>query len=425
MKKIFLTVMVIALALCMGLSACTPQQTPGQGTQSPGEPATPSSPNSPSTANTPEVTDDDTVKVPVGPSSVKVAFITNLSVGGATEQGLCSRDGFQLAIDECNAGGGINGIMLEAVIYDDEASPEKAVEYVTRAIEQDGVVAITGFVNSGNAQASSYLAQEAGITMLVNYGTATDITTKYRDEDRNFIFRYSLLDGEQVIKMLDFVEKQNFSKIAILHDTSGYGVSGSEDLKKGLAARGLTYDMIDTLNTNDTDMTTQLNKFKNAGVDCVMTYCLSPENANILLSAKKIDYSPVLISSWSVGFTTFARLAGEAKNGSFYFTSAYSVGQTEKSTYLHETLIRKNGHDILPIASAFGYDAMNMLIQAMGEAGSFDSVAIRDALEGISVFDGCVGVIGKPFSKTDHEAISGDYIYLHIYENNVIVPAKY
>lgn len=415
MKRTKLGFLVITIFLCLAMVACTttaPSAQPSiEGDKAPAAPEAGS--NAPA-ANTPK-----------GPASVKVAFITNMSVGGATEQGLCCRDGFQLAVDEINAKGGINGTMIEAVIYDDEATPEKAVEYVTRAIEQDGVVAITGFVNSGNAQASSFLAQEAGIPMLVNYGTASDITTKYSGEDKNYIFRYSLLDGEQVNKMLDFVESQNFQKIAILHDTSGYGVSGAEDIKKGMEARGLKYDMIDTLNTNDTDMTTQLNKFKSAGVDCVMTYCLSPENANVLLSAKKIDYSPIFISTWNVGFTTFARLAGSEKNGSFYFTSAYSVGQTEKSTYLHETLIAKNGTDILPIASAFAYDSMNLLIQAMQEAGSFEPAAIRDALENILVFDGCVGVIEKPFSKTDHEGISGDFIYMSVYENDVIVPVKY
>lgn len=355
--------------------------------------------------------------------AVKIGFVTNLSVGGATEQGTCSRQGFELAIEEINASGGINGVMLEPVIYDDEAAPEKAVENVTRLINQDEVVAILGFVNSGNAQASMQLCQEAEIPLFVNYATATAITTTYQQEEKNYIFRYSLLDTEQVSKMLDFVQSKGFQKIGILHDTSGYGVNGMQDIVAQMDSRGMKYEMIETLNTNDTDMTPQLTKFKNADIDCVILYNLSPENANTIRSANKIDYHPTFIGSWSISFTTFTRLAGESQNG-VNMTTAYRVGQTPKSTELHEALIAKYGSDVLPVASAFAYDSMMMLAQAMKNSPSLDSKNIRDALEATEIFDGAVGVIENPFTKEDHEAISGEYIYTAVWENNEIVPAK-
>ena len=350
------------------------------------------------------------------PSALKIGFVTNLSVGGATEQGVATRNGFELAINEINANGGINGKQINLIIYDDEAKPEKAVEHVTRMISQDKVLAIAGFVNSGNALAVQQLVQDNKIPLLVNYATATNVTLRFQNEPKNYMFRYSLRDADQVARMLDFVQEQGFKKIAILHDTSGYGVNGKMDIIKQMETRGMKPLMIDTLNTNDTDMTAQLQKFKKSGCDVVMMYNLSPENANTVRSAKKIDYNPVFIGTWSMSFNTYDRLAGDLKNGTLTTTS-YIVGQTPKSKELNEKMLSTYNSDILPIGSAFGYDSAYMLAEAI-RIGGPDPEKIRDALENLESFDGAVGLIVKPFSQTDHEAISVDHIFIAEWKDN-------
>lgn len=356
------------------------------------------------------------------PSEIKIGFVTDLSVGGATEQGVATRQGFELAVKEFNAAGGYNGTPVKLITYDDEAKPEKAVELVTRLINQDKVLAIAGFVNSGNALASEQLTQDAKVPMLVNFATATAITTKFQDQPKNYIFRYSLLDSEQVSIILDWAKTKNFKKIAILHDTSGYGVSGKEDVLKQMAARGMKAAAIDTLNVNDTDMTPQLQKFKKAGIDAVFLYNLSPENANVIRSAQKIDYKPTFFGSWSISFGTFKRLAGDLRNG-VYTSTSYVVGQTEKSKALHDKMVKEYSDDTLPIASAFGYDSANLLLQALKTAGP-NSEKIRDALENMESFDGAVGKINKPFSPKDHEGIGLDQIFMAVWENGELKKVK-
>lgn len=413
MKKInrsfFLVMTIILVSVALVLSGCGSTATTTAG--------------STATTGTTQQGATTTTTAKAGPASIKIGFVTNLTVGGATEQGVATRNGFELAVKEINAAGGINGkTKIDVVYYDDEAKPEKAVEHVTRLINQDKVAAIVGYVNSGNALATIQLAQESEVPMLVNFATSTAITTTYEKEDKNYIFRYSMLDSLQVTKMLEYIQAKNFQKIGILHDTSGYGVNGMKDVVDQMTKKGMKATQIETLNTNDTDMTVQLQKFKAAGCDCILLYNLSPENANTIRSSFKVDYHPTFIGSWSIAYNQFARLLDkDMKNGVLMVTS-YVVGQTPKSVELNKAMLAAYGSDVLPIGSAYGYDSAYLIAEAI-KASDFTPQGIRDALENLPKFEGAVGPIEKPFSKTDHEAIPIDGYFVGVWKDDAIIKA--
>ena len=83
--------------------------------------------------------------------------------------------GAELALDQVNAAGGINGVMLELVPYDDQSTPEGAVKAVTRLVDVDEVVAICGSNSSPNIIAASSITEEAGV-IQVGAGTSPSYT---------------------------------------------------------------------------------------------------------------------------------------------------------------------------------------------------------------------------------------------------------
>ena len=99
---------------------------------------------------------------------IKIGFNAPLT-GFAAADGNSARTGAELAVEQINAGGGVNGRMLTLVVYDDQASPKEAVPIATKLIEKDEVsIGISGSY-SGATRAAAGIFQSAGVPYISAY----------------------------------------------------------------------------------------------------------------------------------------------------------------------------------------------------------------------------------------------------------------
>jgi branched-chain amino acid transport system substrate-binding protein len=342
--------------------------------------------------------------------------------GGTAKFGEAVKRAAEMAIEEFNAAGGANGQKAKLIVYDDEAKPEKSVEIVQRLIQQDKVVAFLGPANSGNAKAHIKFAQEAGVAEIIPVATATAITPTYANEEKNYIFRVAPYDKGQVETILKWVvEEKKFSKIGLLHDTTGYGQGGKEDVESVLKEKyNLTLTAVESFQVNDTNMESQLAKMRDASVEAVIFYGLAPEAAQYLKSRQKLNYYPITVASWATGDPTVKELVGDLVNKDVYMVQSFTIDQSEAAKQFHEKVVAKYGEDIFPIASAQGYDSTRLILEAVKKAGT-DPKAIRDAIENMEGFSGVTAIGAKPFSKENHEAFTSDNMFLATYKDGEIV----
>src|SRR5690606_29041658 len=123
--------------------------------------------------------------------TVKIGFHAPLT-GFAAADGTSSRNGAELAVEQANAEGGIDGKQIELVVYDDQAEPKQAVPIATKLIEQDGVkVAVSGSY-SAPTRAAAGVFQEAGIPYISAYAVHPDITRA-----GDYVFRTSFMGEVQ------------------------------------------------------------------------------------------------------------------------------------------------------------------------------------------------------------------------------------
>ncbi len=395
----------IALMVTMVLAACGPKLDQPSGGQSGGQ--------QPSGTSTPAA------------SSAGGEFNIGLAIslsGGTAKFGEAVKRSAEMAIEEFNAAGGANGMKAKLVVYDDEAKPEKSVEIVQRLIQQDKVVAFIGPANSGNAKAHVKFAQEAGVPEVIPVATATAITQTYAKEDKNYIFRVTPYDRGQVETMLKWlVEEKKFSKLGLLHDTTGYGQGGKADVEDVLKEKyNLSLTAVESFQVNDTNMESQLTKMKNANVEAVIFYGLAPEAAQYLKSREKLNYYPITAASWATGDPTVKELVGDLVNKDVYFVQSFTVDQSEAAKKFHEKVVAKYGEDIFPIASAQGYDSTRLILEAVKKVGT-DPKAIRDAIENMQGFEGVTAISEKPFTKENHEALTSENMFLATYKDGLIV----
>ncbi len=394
----------LVLVASLGLAACAPkldqQAGPSQGGQQ-----TASGRSTASGAN----------------NEFAVGLAISLS-GGTAKFGEAVKRAAEMAVEEFNAQGGADGKKAKLIVYDDEAKPEKSVEIVQRLIRQDQVVAFVGPANSGNANAHIRFAQEAGIPEVIPVATGTAVTKTYEKEPKNYIFRVSPYDKGQVETMLKWlIEEKKFSKIGLLHDTTGYGQGGKADVETVMKETyNLAPAVIESFQVNDTNMEAQLSKMRAANVDAVIFYGLAPEAAQYLKSREKLNYYPITVASWAMGDPTVKELVGDLVNKDVYMVQSFTIDQSEAAKAFHDKIVAKYGEDIFPIASAQGYDCMRLILEAVKKAGT-DPKAIRDAIENMEGFKGVTAIGEKPFTKENHEGLTSQNMFLATYKDGVII----
>ena len=369
----------------------------------------------------PQVKDASTS--PTG-DAIVVGMAIDLSAGTAS-YGLAAQQGAQLAVDEFNKAGGYNGRPVKLVIYDDAANPQKSSELITRLISQDKAVALIGPANSGNANQHIEIVQKAEIPEVIPVATAAAITLKYQKEPKNYIFRVSMVDSAQVLVMLRHAKEKGYKNVGVLHDTTGYGKFGVEEVQKQAASFGVQVAATASFQVGDTNLEPQLNKMRDAKVDMVIIYALAPEVSQVLKSADKVNYVPVFMGSWASGDPLVKQLAGDLVNkGNLFMVQSFTVDQSKAAIALDKQLQQRYGDKyIFPIAAAQTYDSAQLILQALKKVGP-DSKAMRDAIENMTDFKGVTATPAKPFTKENHESLGAEHMFVGTWKDGRVIKAK-
>jgi branched-chain amino acid transport system substrate-binding protein len=348
--------------------------------------------------------------------------------GGSAPMGVSMRDGVKLAVAEINAAGGVLGRQIQLVERDDEAKNERGVQIAQELINKEKVVATVGFINTGVALASQRFYQEAKIPVINNVATGTVITKQFEKEKDNYIFRTSAADKIQAKMIADeAVDKQKFTKVAILADSTNYGQLGREDLEKVLADKKVTPVAVEKYNIKDVDMTAQLLKSKQGGAQAVLTYGIGPELAQIANGMEKLNWQVPIIGSWPLSMGNFIDNSGKNGNGARMPQTFIQDGNTPKRKAFIEAYQKAYKVDRMPsaVSAAQGYDSIMLLAAAIKQAGTTDGDKVRAALENLNTkVEGVVTTYDKPFTHDDHEAIKPGMVVMGEVKNGRVILGK-
>ena len=334
--------------------------------------------------------------------------------GGSSSMGVSMRDGVRLAVEEINKAGGVLGRQIQVVERDDEAKNERGVQIAQELINKEKVVATVGYINTGVALASQRFFQEAKIPVMNNVATGSIITRQFDDQPENYIFRNAAHDSIQAPMIVEeAITRRGFKKVAILADSTNYGQLGRADLEKALDLKGIKPVAVEKFNIKDVDMTAQLLKAKAAGAEAVLTYGIGPELAQIANGMTKLGWKVPMVGSWTLSMANYIDNAGPGGEGARMPQTFIQEPTTPKRqsfiiSYL-KTFNPKNARIDSPVSAAQGYDSIYLLAAAMKQANSTEGPKIKAALEDLKApVEGVVTTYNKPFTKTDHEAITAN-----------------
>ncbi|MBE5833296.1 MAG: amino acid ABC transporter substrate-binding protein [Butyrivibrio sp.] len=224
-----------------------------------------------------------------GASTFKIGGI-GPTTGAAAIYGSDVRDAIQIAVDEINEAGGINGYQIEYKFEDDEHNAEKSVN-AYNTLKDWGMQMLVGCVTSAPTIAVSEKTYEDNMFMLTPSGTAVNCV-QYDNA-----FRVCFSDPNQGSASAEYIAGNSSlkdSNIAIIYDSSTEYSAGIHDSFVSKASELGLNVVSDTAFTTDsaTDFTVQLQTARDADADLIFLPIYYNEASLILTQANTMGYAP-------------------------------------------------------------------------------------------------------------------------------------
>jgi branched-chain amino acid transport system substrate-binding protein len=319
--------------------------------------------------------------------TIKVAILAPLS-GPVPTFGVMTRDGALLAIEEWNAKGGVLGKKIVPVVEDSQCTPDPAVNAANKVIDQDKVHYIIGEVCSKASIPVSEIANSKKVVQISPTSTNPDVTVGKDGKAKDYIFRACFIDPFQGTVGAKFALGTLKAKTAfIMLDQANDYVKGlAEFFEKAFTAEGGKIVGKETYTSKDTDFSAILAKVAAAKPDIIYL----PDYYNIVnLVTKQAKEKGIKAPFMGGDGWDSSDMDLKAADGG-YFTNHYSPQDTRPEV---QNLVKAfgakykddKGQPKVPDAlAALAYDATNLLLQGIKEAGADDTTKVKDALAKIS-----------------------------------------
>ncbi len=338
---------------------------------------------------------------------IKIGGLFNVTGGQASLDGP-SLAGFQLAAEEINAAGGVNGKKIKVVSVDGKTDATASANGMQELIDVEKVVAVAGFSDTAFAAAAGPIAQNAGVPFVSTGATSPTLP----DLVGYSMFMAAFGDDVQAHAIADFsLEKLNAKNAWVLTDTSAdFTMNVSKFFTDRYTAKGGKVVLEDKYDgAADTDFSAQITRLKNLPTKPeVLLVSALPDKAGVVVKQireKGID-TPIVSCD---GFDTPAlvEMGGVPQTNNVFFSTHMSMeNKDEKVQNFIKAYKAKTGKEPENAFAALGYDTMYLIADAIKNAGSEDPKAIRDTLALTKGFKGVTGEISYEDSRVPTKSVT-------------------
>ena len=372
--------------------------------------------------------------------TIKIALTGPFS-GGSAPMGTSMRDGAKLAITEINAAGGVvisgKKKKIEIIERDDEGKNERGALIGQELASMSDLSGVIGSVNTGVVIAGDKHLQEKGITKIITPAAGSASMTQWSKagvKDLS-IFRFAAHDGIQSAMVVEEAINQKFTKVAIIYDSTNYGVSGHDDLVNQIKVQGNKLEVVanEKFNIGDKDMTSQLLSAKSKGAQAILIWGIGPEMAAVSNGMAKLEMKMPLIGGWTLSMSNYIDNAGKNGNGTLMPQTFIEEPITAKAKSFIEGYHKTYNVTRIPspVSAAQGYDAVYIFAAAVKQAQSDDTHKIKEALEDLrEPVKGVIETWNHPFSKWNatneqtHEAFRRENVVMGKIQDGHVVFAN-
>ena len=311
--------------------------------------------------------------------------------GSEATFGQSTDNGIELAIQQVNAKGGVNGKPVRLITYDDKGDAKEAGTAVTRLVTRDKVSAVIGEVASGLSLAGAPVCQQYGVPMISPSSTNPRVTTV-----GDMIFRVCFIDPFQGYVCAKFARenpKLKAEKIAILYDQAApYSEGLAREFDKAFKSMGGTITTRQAYTAGDQDFTAQLTTIRGTSPDMIFIPGYYTDVGNIAIQARKLGIKAPLLGGDGWDSVKLAEIARDSIEGSYY-SNHYSHEDPRPRVQEFISQYKVKYGAVPDGLAALGYDAAMLMFDAMTRAKSLNGSELASAIASTRDFDGVTGKI--------------------------------
>jgi len=324
--------------------------------------------------------------------TVKIGVLAPLT-GFAASDGASVKNSIKLAVDQVNAGGGVLGHKVEAVIYDDAADPKQATALARKLIEQDQIKAFVAGSYSMPSRAVAPLFNDEKVPLVAAYATHPDVTM---DGKLTFSFRNGFLGTvEGKAAAYTCVKILKGKKIAVLTSDNDFGKTMAAGFKMFMdspAAKGAQVVSWQTYPMSEKDYKPYLAKIKAENPDVVFSAGYYFQSGPMVKQAREMGLNAQFVGEEGADSPEFVEIAGKASEG---FVIVTNLNRDDKRPIVQNFLKEyKSQFKVAPdMVGASAYDAFMIICEGMKRANSLDGTAVQKAINTINNYNGLTGMI--------------------------------
>lgn len=313
------------------------------------------------------------------------------NTGSLAAYGAAVTTAVELAVEEINAAGGINGSQVKVVNADDQFDPTECLNAFNSLVSQ-GIGLIVGSVTSGCTSAITDAANEEEVCLLTPSATADSITT----ED-DYVFRACYADSFQGAIAAAYAKQSGYTEVGVVYCASDTYSKGLYDSFNAACEKyGVTVKAVESSASLDVqDYTNQFASMVKAGVDFVYApYYYDVIGPYIVTQARAAGYKGIIMGADGYDGTPDYVVEGADLSvfNDVYWTNHYDPADTSEKVQSFVKAYEAKFGSTPNAISALAYDAVYMYKQAIEAAGSADPKAVRDALaDTTAVYSGVTG----------------------------------
>ena len=306
--------------------------------------------------------------------SLKIGFNVPLT-GFAAADGKSALNGAKLAVKQANQAGGINGKMIELVVYDDQASPKQAVPISNKLIEKDKVVAAISGSYSGATRAAAGVFQSAEIPYISAYAVHPEIT-----KAGNYVFRTSFMgevQGRAGAKLIGATLQRK--RVVLITLKNDFGKSLAAGFKEAAGQFNLKIVNEYEYSIKDRQFGPIVAKVKADAPEAIYATGYFFTAGPLVSQLRAAGITVPVIGQEGYDSEQFIKIAGKASEGTIITTSLDRDSNSSETRSFISEFEAMAGHKVDMVAAS-GHTAMKVLVAAMKKAGTTSPSAIRNAI---------------------------------------------
>lgn len=319
---------------------------------------------------------------------IKVGFISCLT-GDAAIIGAEEKNGVELAVEEINKAGGVNGRLLQIIYEDGKCNGKEAATVTQKLVNIDGVKAILGGGCSSETLGAAPITEENKVILLSAFSSSPDITNA-----GDYVFRTCPADTDPKVigGLIPYIAENK--RIAIISENSDYSVGIKQGLKEQLASYNTEIVSDELFTPGEKDFRTYLTKIKGKNPDALFVNVATSASAAgmIVKQASDLGLNAKLYGNFVLIGPEAIEQAGQLLEGAMAFDAPLLDSSNPKAASFMANYKAKYGEPFSFWDAGARYDTVYILKNALEACGE-DTDCIKNYFYNMDWYTGTIGKI--------------------------------